>query len=110
MIWRRIAYAWNSPSAFHGNWRKYTLNQGGHALAIGTVTGLLGIFWIVFPLYIVWEATQWQFRRAAISDCLEDIAFVLAGGLFGMTLQFGYLWLVALFLASGAIWRAEEKC
>lgn len=111
VIWRRIAYLWSTPSAFRREWRKYALNQTGHFLCVGVLPGaVLGAAWIpvILAAYFVWELTQWQFRRAAASDCVEDWTFVAAGCAFGATGDVTILSIAAGFLLAGIFWRLEE--
>ena len=111
MIWRKLAYLWQTPSAFYDDWRKYARNQLGHALVVGILPGFfLGHFaGFGLALYAVWEITQWQFRRALASDCVEDWAFVACGAAFGVTGSVWFLVVMMAFLAAGVLWRVEQS-
>lgn len=110
----RLAYLWRTPSAFLDDWRKYARNQAGHG-AVGIVAGLLtaeigmafGVACVVF--YTAWELTQWQFRRAAASDCAEDWAFAFTGFAIGLTQAWLFLVTMAVYLIAGIFWRIELK-
>lgn len=111
MIWRKIAYFWMTPSSFKDNWRKYALNQIGHFVAVGVLpAALLGILVVPVTLlaYFAWELTQWQFRRADASDCVEDWAFVACGAFLGATGNLAFLLVACAFLVAGIFWRVEQ--
>lgn len=110
-LWQRIAYLWRTPSAFRDDWRGYAVNQSGHWAVVGVLPGLLlggAALPLIGLIYGLWELTQWQFRRASVSDCWEDWAFVMSGALFGATLHGGVLAVALGFLVAGIVWRIEE--
>lgn len=108
----RLVHLWKTPSAFRGDWRRYAINVLGHAGLVGFLPGLLlgpGGLGLALGVYAMWEMSQWQFRRAEVSDCWEDWSFVACGAFFGLTGSLGYLVLLASFMVAGIAWRVEEQ-
>lgn len=74
---RYLLHLFTSPSAYLRNWRAYAINQAGHG-AIGLVAAHFIGLWAL-AAYAAWEGGQLFFRRAVLSDCLEDWLFVAMG-------------------------------
>jgi hypothetical protein len=75
MMW--LVRMFRTPSSFQDDPLGYLRNQAGHAYLVGGLPVLVGFpWWLVIFAYAAWEFGQWQFYRAEVNDCLEDIAHV----------------------------------
>jgi hypothetical protein len=104
MMW--LIKLFRSPSAFrHDPWG-YLRNQIGHAYLVGGGLALLGFpLWVIALGYAAWEAGQWQWFRADLDDCLEDLAHVLLIAVAAHSLIWELVVVHALFLGAGFVWR-----
>lgn len=94
-----------SPSSFRHDPNGYLRNQAGHAYIVGGGLSIFLPIWLIALGYALWEFTQWQWYRAELDDCLEDMAHVMLIAV-AVSLMAPELILVhALFLASGYYWR-----
>jgi hypothetical protein len=76
MMW--LVKLLRSPSSFLHDPNGYLRNQVGHAYVVGGGLALVGFpLWVIALGYAAWEFTQWQWYRAEIDDCLEDMAHVM---------------------------------
>ena len=132
---RWLIYAFNTPSAFPDDWRRWLRNQCGHTIGVGaipaalmahfapalavlihddlglTTSGLalqVGLLFLTAALYGLWELGQYRLRGARASDCLADWAFVMLGHFAAATFNPILAVILAVFLASGALSRAKE--
>lgn len=133
---RWLIYAFETPSAFPNDARKYAINVLGHAIVVGGIpAALFAIFahvivvhlsdWagVTLPavaaqwfglvltavLYAAWEMAQFQFMRASAPDGLSDWAFVMLGHLTVATLNPALFVIFLAYFASGVLSRQRRE-
>lgn len=131
-----IIYAFNTPSAFAMNWRKWLTNQVGHLSLVGALPAFLAAYYaqtmvilladhggpllpavaaqwfilcLVALLYALWEWAQYSWKGASDADCLADWSFVMLGHLTAATLNPVLAIILVTLLASGARSRARQE-
>jgi hypothetical protein len=94
-----------SPSSFrHDPWG-YLRNQIGHAYVVGGILGLFLPIWLIALGYAIWEFSQWQWFRAELDDCLDDMAHVMLIAVAASMMLPQLILVHALFLGAGFYWR-----
>lgn len=110
-----LRYLFDTPSAFYDDPVAYARNVVLHSALIGLVAAQAGRlipgyeFALGGAIYAVWELAQWRLRKAIAADCFEDWAFVMAGALAWLTLDWRVAIVALAFLASGVSFRSEMR-
>ena len=99
----------STPTSFPGDPRRYTLNQLGHAWAIGAPIGLIcgpGLM-LGMALYVALiELPQLLLWGGTLDDSAEDTGHVLCGAL-AVAIDWRIALIHLLWLAAGALSRRQ---
>lgn len=110
-----IIQLFNTPSAFYDDPLAYARNVVLHAVLVGFVSAQTELLLPGYGflgggvVYAAWEGAQWLWRKAPPADCLEDWAFVQAGALTWLTLDWRLGCVAASFLAAGIVYRLDAN-
>lgn len=110
-----------SPSAFYDEPGKYARNQIAHTLLVGWLPGraalaatavhpILGAAVAVLFMggYLIWEWVQFRRYAATLDDFFEDLGHVYGGFFTGFLQVEIMLFIHAILIQSGYIWRKRN--